>query len=711
MSSARHIFVPGVGQHDNIGDIILRRELIEWLRPFGKLHVYVGAAPEGYADALDAGPDSTIYYSFTAWYRALLRSAARGDAAYVFKPGEIQLTLKGMKEHLGMLPAVALVRLRRGPVARVGAGSRDFAPLPRMLMKPSIGLSHVTLWRDTRTAEYFRGRLMPDLAFGQAERLPAAATAERPTRSKMVVSMRSDRDLPSDAWFDAVRRTADEHDLAIVCVVQVLRDRERSAVLAQRLEGALHDWDGSRPLEHEEALRDLYRESLLAVSDRLHVLIAATTEGVAPAALLTDGSDKIDRHFRAAGIDGVSVSAAGADVQLLQDHLGAAIERVEETQAAARAARAELAEVRAEIATLFDGDGDGDSPQRVWHVGRSGEVAGGMTQVVNSYLNWSFDQSTSHVIVSRDGTRGLRGTWLFLSAAAKILTKRRDRRDVIVVHLSQGGSFWREGMLLRLADIRGFATVAHLHGSEFVSFATERPKLVRRVLAAADTVVVLSEETADAVSHLLPDSDVKLIPNAVQEAASSAKRPTVVFGGAVSRRKGVGPLLEAWSRVSATRPDWNLRIVGPIVDSSFAGLSIPNAEFTGSQPHDELMADLAGAEIAVLPSFDEAMPMFLIEAMANGCAVVATSVGGIGKLLDEGAGLIVPPGDVDELAAALGTLMDDAAKRRDVASRGLQRFEENYSMKAVAPVLERAWTEARDARYGSDRAAVEEIAR
>ena len=153
---ARQIFVPGVGQYENIGDIILRRELIAWLQPLGGLHVYVGPSPEGYAESLGLGPDAVLYRSFGAYYTAALKQAWAGRADYVFKPGEIQLTLVGMKEHLSVLPMLLAIRARLGRVARVGSGARNFAPLPRLLITPSILLSQLVAWRDPKTAAYLR---------------------------------------------------------------------------------------------------------------------------------------------------------------------------------------------------------------------------------------------------------------------------------------------------------------------------------------------------------------------------------------------------------------------------------------------------------------------------------------------------------------------------------------------------------------------------
>ncbi|KQQ92584.1 hypothetical protein ASF62_12090 [Leifsonia sp. Leaf325] len=352
-ADAVDIFVPGVGQYDNIGDIILRRQLIAWLKPLGRLHVYVGASPEGYAESLGVGADDVVYRSFSSWYRAGLSRAWGGTAHYVFKPGEIQLTIIGMKEHVVVLPLLALLRLRGGTVVRVGSGARDFAPLPRLLMRPSIALSQLTAWRDGTTAAYLGGEVMPDLAFGEGAGPSTDAAAE--SRDTIVVSMRSDRPAPGAAWVSGIRRFAADQGLRIEVVTQVLRDRQRSRDLAAALGADLADWDGSDHAGQEDTLRAVYDRTALAVSDRLHVLIAASTEGAAPIALLVDGSGKIDRHFEAAGVSGVGVPSSGLTEDEIVAALATALQRGPAVRASLANARGELELMRGRVEVLIAG--------------------------------------------------------------------------------------------------------------------------------------------------------------------------------------------------------------------------------------------------------------------------------------------------------------------------------------------------------------------
>lgn len=329
-------------------------------------------------------------------------------------------------------------------------------------------------------------------------------------------------------------------------------------------------------------------------------------------------------------------------------------------------------------------------PIEVLHVGRRGEVAGGMTQVVNGYLSYPFDDCELRVIVSRDGSTGPRALALFLGAAWRIGTLRGRESRVVVVHLSQGGSFVREGLLLRLAHARGFGTVAHLHGSSFPDYAAREPARVARVLRAADSVFVLSDETRAAVLDVVPSASSELIPNAVPEGTPRTKEKRIVFGGSVSLRKGVDVLVDAW-RAIADHDGWTLDIVGPVADPEVVPDSLPDAVFHGSLPHAQLMELLEAAEIAVLPSRDEAMPMFILEALARRDCVIATRVGGIPSVLGGGAGVLVDAGDAAGLAGALQELMTSDAAREELRAVGTARFQRDYSAAAVYPMLATRW--------------------
>lgn len=356
----RDIFAVGRGQYENIGDIILRRPLLDWAREAGSLHVYVGNSPDGYDEGLGIRPEDTVYRSFRAWYTALCRSAWAGTAHSIYKPGEIQLTLVGMKEHVAMLPAAALVRLRGGTVSRIGVGARNFAPIPRALMWPSNALSSYTRWRDDRTAEYLGfGPAMPDLGYGGGmddDALAATLDPASANRDLLVVSLRDDtevapRPYPDAAWLDGIRKAATALDLRLCVVTQVSVDDPRTRRLADDLGGAeVVGW--SQMTDHgpqEERLREVYRRTAVAASDRLHVIIAALTEGAAPVGLQLDDSDKISRHFSTIGIQDIAVNSTGLSEDDLAARIVAIAGRRQEVVEKLLTARARLHAVRREL--------------------------------------------------------------------------------------------------------------------------------------------------------------------------------------------------------------------------------------------------------------------------------------------------------------------------------------------------------------------------
>lgn len=342
------VFVPAVGQYDNIGDIILRRPLLEVLRRVGQLHIYLGRAPSGYRDGLALADGDVVYESFARWYAAMIRSALTETTHYAFKPGEIQLSITGMKEHVGMLPALLILGLRHGRIVRVGSGARSFARLPRLLMQPSLALARFTAWRDADTATYLgHGETMPDFGFHDNPEHTGVK------RSTLVLSMRGDRPSPGIAWLDAMRAFAGNRGLEIVVATQVGRDDALSKELAAALGAKLVSWDGLSHDRQETRLRELYRGAVVVVSDRLHVLIAATTEGAQPLAVLTAAAPKIDRHFTAAGLPSVTLVAAHLDAADIATAMEDTLNRNGDLSERLSAARKRIDEVGATVVSVL----------------------------------------------------------------------------------------------------------------------------------------------------------------------------------------------------------------------------------------------------------------------------------------------------------------------------------------------------------------------
>ena len=264
----------------------------------------------------------------------------------------------------------------------------------------------------------------------------------------------------------------------------------------------------------------------------------------------------------------------------------------------------------------------------VVQVGPVTSMPGGIAAVIEQYLSMDLGSRHSVAYASYWPGRPVRG---LLSAAAFPLwvTARHRRRSTIVhVHLSEGGSFVREGFIARSAHRLGFRVAVTLHGAGFVDHVDRHPSSARGVLQAADVVFCLGENHADVVRKLTGEARVVRVLNPVdihrRGGDDRQARRTVVFGGEVGTRKGVDRLLAAWPDVLRRVPDAELVVCGP----NTGEVVLPDGiDYRGVLGREELRVVLASATVACLPSRQEVLPMFILESLAEGTPVVATTAG------------------------------------------------------------------------------------
>lgn len=272
-----------------------------------------------------------------------------------------------------------------------------------------------------------------------------------------------------------------------------------------------------------------------------------------------------------------------------------------------------------------------------------------------------------------------------LAAAATRALRRIPAGEVAHVHLSEKGSFVREGALLALARQRGLIVVASIHGGEFVSFAARRPRLVATVLGRARLVTCLARETLDCVRRTVPSVRAELVPNPVpidrDSPPADATAELVVCAGEISTRKGTDVLHRAWQLVAERRPAARCVMVGPIID--YTPPPAPRLEVRAPVGPAAVRELLREARVVVLPALAEALPMILSEAMSAGRPFVATPVGGVPDLLACGGGVPVAIGDHRALADRLTELLSDPALARAMGERGREYCKRTQSVEVI----------------------------
>jgi glycosyltransferase involved in cell wall biosynthesis len=180
-----------------------------------------------------------------------------------------------------------------------------------------------------------------------------------------------------------------------------------------------------------------------------------------------------------------------------------------------------------------------------------------------------------------------------------------------------------------------------------------------------------------------------VIPNAIDARAAPAAHhdpgpPRIVTVGRLAWPKDPLTLVHALARVHGP---FSALIVGSgprraDVEAEIRRLRL-GASVQVCGPRSDVPDLLAGADVFALASQSEGGPISILEAMAAGLPVIASDVGGVGEIVDDGVtGLLVTPGDPDALAAALQRVLDDAELRRRLGAAGRRRAAERFDVGA-----------------------------
>ncbi len=333
-----------------------------------------------------------------------------------------------------------------------------------------------------------------------------------------------------------------------------------------------------------------------------------------------------------------------------------------------------------------------------------GQAGGGMGRVTAYLVQEQAgrgDLAPLEALESRGSGAAVFSAFAVARAAARVAGLAvRGRASVLHLNVAERGSVVRKGVLLAVARLFGVPVVLHLHAAQIVAFHAALPGPVRALVGlmfrSAQMVVVLGEPWRLWVASLgVPGERIRVLRNGVPRLSGWRARGAgapfrLLFLGNLFARKGIADLLAALARLGPRDAPCTLVVAGGGDVAGHEALAEAlgiggRVRFAGWVDQAGAAACLAEADALVLPSYDEGLPLVILEALSLGVPVVCTPVGAIGEVLADGdTALLVPPGDVAALAGALRRLAGDTALAARLSERGRTLYEREFTLPVFA---------------------------
>ncbi|MEP0357618.1 glycosyltransferase family 4 protein [Paraglaciecola sp.] len=321
---------------------------------------------------------------------------------------------------------------------------------------------------------------------------------------------------------------------------------------------------------------------------------------------------------------------------------------------------------------------------------------GGIDSVIQGYVDNDLFSNKQHTrIGTHAGAGKFNDVYLFISAIIKLINLCFKNTDVLIhCHMSYKGSFFRKLIFVLIAKVFNHKTIVHLHGSEFKDYysnsSPSKKKLIVWLINHVDEFVVLSESWQDFINNI-SGRKVAVINNYVDIEKQDIERVPnqILFLGAFIKRKGIYDLLKSLKNVNS---EFHLHLCGAGENNEVQSLinelalndSVTNHGWVNAKEKTQLLSECS---VFILPSYNEGLPMVIIEAMACEIPIITTPVGGIPEVIIENStGYLVEPGKVEEMALKLDYVLSN--NNSIVIANAKRHYLTHFSSKVILPKWE-----------------------
>jgi glycosyltransferase involved in cell wall biosynthesis/O-antigen/teichoic acid export membrane protein len=280
--------------------------------------------------------------------------------------------------------------------------------------------------------------------------------------------------------------------------------------------------------------------------------------------------------------------------------------------------------------------------------------------------------------------------------------------DVVYIHVGANASLYRKVPFIAVARLLQFKVVTHFHAGDFDLYYQSRSRLgqalIRRGIGLSHHLIAVSENWEKRLRQMWPHVPVSVVPHGIKTdqfkraPKTNGSSPRLLFVGAMGRLKGERDLISALQNILNLDPSLRLIMLGNGDETVKPLLRLAKldwlVEHIGPVAMDQRADFYKRADLFVLPTYAECLPISMLEAMAAGLPIVSTTVGGIPDLIEDGVeGYLVAPGDVGALADRIARLINDPVERRRMGERArvkALRYDEGLALAQLGAQLRRA---------------------
>lgn len=326
---------------------------------------------------------------------------------------------------------------------------------------------------------------------------------------------------------------------------------------------------------------------------------------------------------------------------------------------------------------------------------------GGVASILNIYSKY-YDEF--HFIPTNRSisNKSIKAMYFFAALLRFLVAMLSANFRIVHIHGSSHVSFKRKRIFIYLSRIFRKKIIYHCHGSEFKIFfeGSSNPKAIASALLKCDRVIVLSQSWKDFFSTIINADRISILNNIVEkpkiEKLSKADNVLrFVFLGIIGKRKGIFDLLDVLNEnKDLFQRKLHLFIGGNgeveklcnyLEEKSLQGL----VSFLGWIDEQKKSNLLASADVYILPSYNEGLPVSILEAMSYGLAIISTATGGIPEVVEnQKNGLILEPGNREQIKEAILYAVNSPERIAEFGKESQKRIEKFYPENVIKELTE-----------------------